>query len=373
MQTELSTLFNDLMALCDAPESSFYFTEPVYDGKQYRVFTYRLASFTEFQQKNASECRGHTFRLDGDTWVLASLPMAKFWNYGEHIGWGNDIDLDSIDMIMDKADGSLISTVSDGDGNYFLKSKTSFTSSQAVDAAKLVEADVYLRDKLDYLVDTGCTVNMEYVSPSNQIVIGYNEPALIVLNVRLNSTGEYMPYDMLVDTFGDRVIKTIQVPTDTSTFIVDTEALTGIEGYVVKLKSGLTFKLKTEAYCILHHLKDSINNPKRLWEACISETTDDLRALFKDDPISVARITEMEAKASKIYNHVDVVLNKFYNENKDLDRKSYAIKGQAELVKDGIFSLAMNLYIGRDSNIKEFLIKNYKSYGVSDEVAIISE
>ena len=132
-------------------------------------------------------------------------------------------------------------------------------------------------------------------------------------------------------------------------------------------------KHKTDAYCVLHHLKDSINNPKRLWAACVEETADDLRALFKDDPISIERITAMEAKASQTYNRIDKLVNGFYNENKDLDRKSYAIKGQAELVKEGVFSLAMNLYIGRDSNIKDFMVKNYKSFGISDEELAPSE
>ena len=84
MQSNLDTLFEDLTALCSGEESSFYSVDHVRNGVTYRVFTYRLASYTEFQQRNAIECRGHTFRLDGENdWTLASLPMQKFWNYGE--------------------------------------------------------------------------------------------------------------------------------------------------------------------------------------------------------------------------------------------------------------------------------------------------
>jgi T4 RnlA family RNA ligase len=372
MNTNLATLFDDLMALCEASES-FYFVDQTdnYDI-EYRVFTYRLASYTEFQQMNAIECRGHTFRKESDGWVLASLPMAKFFNYGEHVGWNTPMDLNSMSLIMDKLDGSLISTVKGRGGTHmFLKSKTSFSSTQATEAAALLNTEKYYDFTLTLrvLVGLGYTVNMEYMSPSNQIVIGYSEPTLTVLNVRNNATGEVLTHTLTVEYFGEEfVVKSHPIPEDGLAFLADAEKMTGIEGFVIQLADGLVFKHKTEAYCILHHLKDSINNPKRLWEACVSETADDLRALFRDDPISIEKIAAMEALASKNYNHLHKVVNAFYNENKDLDRKSYAIKGQAELLADGVFSLAMNLYIGRDANVKEFMIKNYKRFGVSDEV-----
>lgn len=374
MNTNLDTLFIDLMALCESNEA-FYFVDQ-YDakGNLYRTFTYRLASYTDFQNRNATECRGHTFRKEGDAWVLASLPMQKFFNYGEHVGWGTDMDLSSIVAVMDKLDGSLISTViSNGvTGEWFLKSKTSFKSQQVIEAFALVNSPSYQNfwETLYYYSGLGCTVNMEYVSPTNQIVIGYDKPMLKVLNVRDMFTGEYVPHSELIEQFGkDFVVSTFQLPSNPSDFMVEAEKMTGIEGFVIVLANGLWFKHKTEAYCILHHLKDSINNPKRLWEACVNETADDLRALFKDDPISIEKIGKMEVLAASVYNHVHKTVNAFFNENKDLSRKDYAIKGQSELMADGTFSLAMNLYIGREANVKEFLVKNYKRYGVKDEEA----
>lgn len=370
MENKFETLFDDLMALCESSESFYFSTQFDYAQVEYRVFTYRLASYTEFQLKGASECRGHTFRKDGDGWNLASLPMQKFFNYGEHLGWGTEMDLNTMELVMDKVDGSLISTVTDRTGSFFLKSKTSFTSQQAQDATAWLESEKGDRVRMGSHTAheaLGYTVNYEWVSPENQIVIGYTEPRLIVLNARHNVTGDYMPREMLEALFGDNnLVKVMDIPKNPADFMVEAEKMTGIEGFVIRLKNGLWFKHKTEAYCILHHLKDSINNPKRLWEACVNETGDDLRALFKDDPISIEKIGAMEAKASVVYNHVHKSVNTFHNENKGLSRKDYAIKGQAELSKDGTFSLAMNLYIGREANVKEFLVKNYKSYGISD-------
>lgn len=373
MNSNLDTLYDDLYALC-AQNDAFYFVDQMdANGDAYRVFTYRLASFTDFKNRNAIECRGHTFRADGDGWVLASLPMAKFWNLGEHIGWGTEMDFNAMAMVMDKLDGSLISTVTDAHTGWFLKSKTSFKSIQVQEATDLIHTDEYtmLRMGLSHANTHGYTVNMEYISPSNQIVIGYSKPMLKVLNARHKVTGKYVPREYLVATFGeDFVVNVHDIPVDGAVFLKEVENMKGIEGFVIQLSDGLMFKIKTDAYCILHHLKDSVNNPKRLWEACLMETSDDMRALFKDDPISIQKILDMEVKASNTYNYAHKKVSDFYETNKHLDRKSYAILGQSELLKENLFSLAMNLYIGRDMNLKEFLIKNYKQFGITDEEII---
>lgn len=373
MNTNLDTLFADLMELCSKTDS-FYFVDQTRNGRTYRVFTYRLASYTDFQNRNAIECRGHTFRQEGDKWVLVSLPMQKFFNYGEHLGWGTDMDLSKIVAVMDKLDGSLISTVTDFADDrgelFFLKSKTSFTSQQAIDARKWLDhpSNAKFHAAVTSAVVWGYTVNFEWVSPDNQIVIGYPEPKLIVLNARRIDNGDYMSRDLMVTFFGEEnIVKSFDIPADPHQFMVEAEQMKGIEGFIICFENGLWVKHKTEAYCVLHHLKDSINNDRRLWEACVNETADDLRALFHEDPISIAKIIDMEEKASNIYSHIHKTVYAFYADNKHLERKDYAIKGQAELSKEGIFSLAMNLYLGKEANIKEFMVKNFKKFGIRDE------
>lgn len=377
MNTQLSTLYPDLMALCQGDDSAFYYVDHVGpDGKNYRVFTYRLASFSDFQKRNAMECRGHTFRLNDDgTTELVSLPMQKFFNYGEHLGWGTQMDLNNITMVMDKLDGSLISTVAmySDDGAYvdfFLKSKTSFTSQQAIDAMAWLNRseNSEFRLKIASLVLTGHTVNMEFTSPDNTIVIVYPETRLTVLNVRDNKTGEYLSIDFIRHVFGvENVVKSVCVDGTPEKFIEQIENATGIEGVIICFVNGLWVKLKGKSYVALHSTKSSINNPKALWEVCVYEGADDVRALFHADALAVARINEMEEKVAKIYNHIHQTVHNFFNENKDLDRKSYAILGQEKLNREGLFSLAMNLYLGKECDIKAFMVKHYKRYGIKDE------
>lgn len=188
----MKTLFNDLMTLC-ASNEAFYFVDHVFMGDTYRVFTYRLASYSDFLLPGALECRGHTFRL-GETPELVSLPMEKFFNIGENPMTMN-LDWEQVTYVEDKRDGSLISTVKVGASDFILKSKTSLSSQQARDAMALLGTDAYtgLRDALSELTMQGCTVNMEYTAPDNQIVLGYKEAALRVLNVRYLDNGTYVP------------------------------------------------------------------------------------------------------------------------------------------------------------------------------------
>ena len=66
-------------------------------------------------------------------------------------------------------------------------------------------------------------------------------------------------------------------------------------------------------------------------EAVLEEATDDLRTLFHDDPLVIKMIEEMELFVEHKYNSLVSTVEAFYTENKDLERKEYAIKGQAEL------------------------------------------
>lgn len=214
---------------------------------------------------------------------------------------------------------------------------------------------------------SGYTVNLEWVSPNNRIVIGYLEPMLIVLNIRHRNCGSYVTIekdDYLyqftkneVDTKGLSLVDFVnQIP----------DMLDDIEGFIVKMKTGLWVKIKTNKYLALHHCKDSVNNPRRLWEVIVNEGIDDVRVIFHEDALLIKQIDEMQEKVDGIYNSMVTLVETFYKENKHLDRKDFAIKGQAEVPKI-YFSLVMNLYLEKPNDYKWFLIKHYKNFGIKDE------
>lgn len=361
----MKNLYQQLKALIETNDA-FYMVEQVFEGQTFEVFTYRMASYTEFLLDGALECRGHTF-FNGQ---LVSLPMEKFFNLGEN-PMTMELDLQDVVQIDDKLDGSLISTcyTSNNLPWFTLKSKTAFESPQATDANKLLR-DPSHKPLLDFcdlmLAGGGITVNMEYIGPKNRIVLGYPEPQLRVLNVRYHADGSYLSRDIMLDHGlpEEFLTATFGIPKNTTDWVDEVYDMVGIEGYVCTLSCGLKFKLKTKEYVKLHHSKDNVNNPRRLFECCIYEGSDDLRSLFVDDPEALKIIADMETQAVAIYNGVVSRVEKYYNENNKLIQKDYAIKGLTEFPKHE-FGLVMALYNGKTIDYKAFLCKHHRSYGIA--------
>lgn len=371
-------LWNDLMALVQGSEAFFYSDQSV-DGVWYRLFNYRLASYTEFMRPNGIECRGHMFQIteegkDAKPIRLAALPPEKFWNLYECPAT-MDLDLSEIDLIEDKADGSLISTYLytpyyGGDAALLLKSKGSLFSDQAQAAMQWLNTDdnKMFKSELLRLATLGYTVNLEWVAPDNRIVLPYEKAELRVLNIRNMADGTYLDRNQLPDfcrfTFS-RWTERFNVD-DPVAFVAHIPSMQNIEGFVVRLKSGQRVKIKTTWYLALHHTKDNINSPRRLFEAVLEEATDDMKTLFHDDPLAIQTILDMEAFVEEKYNHMVDVVERFYERNKHLDRKEYAILGQEELAGTMYFGLAMNKYVGKEFSYKEFLKKQWKKLGLTD-------
>jgi T4 RnlA family RNA ligase len=293
--------------------------------------------------------------------------MCKFFNLNEN-PFTMDLDLSEIHAIELKVDGSLISTFHH-EGRLACKSKGSINSFQSSRADALLEENLHLYQEIRELAYCGFTVNMEYLPRSDsehRVVIGHPEESLVVLSVRNNENGEYHGLDKLVGY--PELIKLwvdYVYPPDPEDFVKQIGNMDGVEGYIVYLPH-ICFKAKTLWYLTQHRAKDSVNSPRRLYEAVIAESTDDLRSLFFGDPHVIAKIDAMEQKVGHWYNELVEQVETFYAENKDLERKWYAIKGQQELPKI-IFGLAMQKYIGREINYKEFMIKKWKEFGIKDE------
>ena len=369
-------LYANLLDLCASTESFFYKDNPItdcdLDTRIYRVFSYRLPSYTDFCRPDALECRGHTFEIDseGNMIRLAALPPAKFFNNAENPMVMN-LDFTGARQIMFKMDGSLISSLTHY-GRLKLKSKMSFCSQQVLDAMDWINLpkNLAFKSELERLSSVhGITVNMEWISPTNRIVIGYQESKLVVLNARDNWDGAYVTDEWMlengfVETYS-RWVERVSVE-DANEFVKSVDRMTGIEGFVIELANGTFVKVKTDAYRSLHKTKDSITTPRRLFECILDQAADELRSLFHDDQFSLSLIRDMEDRVSKIYNHLVARVENFFSENRTLERKEYAIKGQKEL--NGMeFPLAMQKFLGKEVNYSEFLKGKWKDLGIKDE------
>lgn len=371
------TLYNQLLALVNVNEA-FFFKDQVLDDVIYRVFSYRLASYTDFCTDGALESRGIMFEMNQETPIrLAAMPMEKFFNDSEN-PFTMDLDYTTIQQVMLKMDGSLMSTYLHN-GELRIKSKTALASDHAMNAMRwlALPENSNFRSELEFIASLGFTVNMEYTSPepNMRIVIGYQEPRLTVLNVRYIANGKYILKEWFAlgqwRSITRHWVERVSI-TDGPAFVKSIADMVGIEGYVIRLASGQHVKKKTMWYAALHKTKDSITNPRRLFEVVLDEASDDLRQMFADDTYSLKAIDDMEIQVGKWYNHLVKSVEDFYDKYKDADRKTYAIAGQAELDSRG-FVIAMLIYTGKTFSYKELMKKWYKEFGLVDTFSTANE
>lgn len=337
----MNTLYQDLLSLCDSTEA-FYFVDQEKDEEKFRIFSYRLASYSDFLLPRAIESRGIMFNL-ADTSVPVCRPMEKFFNVGE-CPFTMNLDLSKTLMIMNKEDGSLISTYLTNKG-LRLKSKASLHSQQAIDAMEWLSKNPALKGELQEIAEEGYTLNFEWVAPWNRIVLEYTEPRLILLNVRNNETGEYLSRnDPLLRWISDLWVDTVSTD-DPAAFADSISTMIGIEGFVFVLPDQLV-KIKCNQYCSLHSALNEVNTSKKVAICVIEEGIDDLYALFKDNSETLSYMEDIECKVTAKFNHMIKTAERFHQDNKELSRKDYAIKAQS--MKDGYMSLYMNLYSGKE-------------------------
>lgn len=363
-----SSTYNDILKICKESET-FYYTDVYKNNKIFRLFNYRLANYNDWLLSPLTfELRGLMIEINNEEEFIrvASRPPAKFFNLYEN-PFVTDLNLDCIGLVSDKLDGSLISTFLI-DKQLGLKSKMSLTSDQALDAINWLNTQPILYNEFLRLANLEYTIYCEFCSPNNRIVIGYTNPCLTVLGVRNNITG--VEYDSTISPILSEFWVSTQQISNIKTFIPSIRDQIGIEGYVITLltgpHTGTRFKCKSDWYLSLHHCKDSVNNPRRLWEVIVNEGIDDVRSLFHDDALLIKQIDEMQQKVDHVYNSMINLVESFYNDNKHLERKDFAIKGQTDVPKLN-FSLCMNLYLGKQNDYKQFLVKHYKSFGIKDE------
>ena len=362
------SLYAQLDQLVKTSTTYFFKDVQLPQGQVMRIFNYRLASWTEFQQGGALDARGTMFDITVPTNPrLVCLPPQKFFNYGEGT---IDHSAATVGIIMDKRDGSLISTYTDDTGQLRLKSKGALWSDQAVAATKWLDGEPEFKSWLTMMDASGHTVNMEWTSPLNRIVVAYATQELRVLNLRNRNTGATTCPKWIHGVDRQRLVdyteQVITAPEVYERALVLTEG----EGYVVEmLVDNHTYYVKCKSlhYLMLHKLKDNITNPRALYELVLNDGSDDIRELLASDEVAMSMVRLMEAHVFPIYNGICDKLEQWHAAHAHLDRKSYAIKCKAE--HPTIMHLFMMKYVGNEYDVKQFMIKNFDMYSPADLLA----
>ena len=359
----------DLLIQLTEADPEFFYAEQILDNKIYHIFNYRLASYESFMNPKVADsyialsARGIMFDVtDKANIKIVSRPMNKFFNIEQ-----GELDRSNMKLVgyMDKLDGSLISTYLHN-GELKLKTKGSIKSEQAIAAMEWLDLpeNSEMKNFLKFHASkNNLTVNMEWTAPDNQIVLFYPEPSLRILNMVNNENGkiltaENIDKENLVNK--DIFVKSHKIPNMSLDDIVESiRNEQGNEGYILEFfdsdGNSHLVKVKNIWYVNLHQIKSNLNTTAKIIETIIDETSDDVRVLFSEDKHFLDNITRLENVVSPRISKIEADIEKFYSDNKELSRKDYAIKAQAEL--QPYMSLAMNLYIGKETNYKEFFKK----------------
>ena len=377
-------IFDDLMKLTSENDAFMWKDFVSEGGGTFRIFSYRLASYSDFLEPSALECRGTMFHVSeaGEFIGIASRTPMKFFNaYENPFTMFDKSTLSSeIAVVMDKLDGSIISTFMDVDFEVRTKSHASLNSDHAKNSNVLLQNDRDFYNEVHYAESMGYTVNMEYTSPEYRIVLPYQEDNLTVLNLRHRSTGELLVGNRLKQFSPVLYARSVfakcgeidpSFPMKETLYdsIEATRSMQDIEGFVLILKDGRMCKIKTDWYCALHFTKDSINVDSRLYEAVITGASDDLKQMFSTDAYSIKKIEKMEQLIFSCYNKLVHDSESFYEANKHLERKEYALKVQSELPNElGKPGIVFSLYNQKPVDYKAIMMKYMKDVLLNFEV-----
>lgn len=359
------SLYDDLMALCSGEDATFYYVDHISNNITYRVFCYRIASYTDFMKPNALNCRGTMFKLNyaGEMDSLVALPPKKFFNWKENPTTMN-LDLTKVAYVMDKMDGSLMTTYL-MDSQAILKSKTSLTSEQAKAAnIYLDHADRFaLRGFLFSMLMRGYSVSLEFTAPENRIVVGYQEEKLTILEARNMLTGDELAYSDLyamAQLFScNGYMVTNHKIDNTEDFINSIADITdNIEGFVVVMEDGQKMKIKTDYYKNLHSIKMNLDSDSNIISLVVNENDDDVIASFPDDQYLRDKINFFKDKLKKIFVLLSVVED-YCIRYSYMDRKAFAIKSKA-ILAGPLFGFAMTKYQNKEFNLKQFLLRKFE-------------
>lgn len=351
------------MNLCQT-DNLFYSIDqiglPHAGSKTYRIFSYQIVKYSDWLLPDSTRARGIMFEIDPITEEpirLACLPMDKFFNRNE-TPITMDIDPNDILVVMDKMDGSIISQYSDG-GYLRLKSNKSIQSDVAYKAMQYLETQPVLKQFLVECETENIQVNMEFISPDNQIVIKYPEDRLVILNFRDRLTGDYLdPSQLDISHVTEYMVTRYEIEGDMSEWLDNVRHERGIEGYVI-LTDKLMFKEKTDWYRNLHSIKSEFTSPKRIINNILYNQLDDARTLFVDDPEFIEILDRYEEHVVSVVNNTIQNVQEQFEKNRGKDAKQYALgyKGIPDY-RDIYFRM-------RDtdgSQVHELVIKFYKKY-----------
>lgn len=271
------------------------------------------------------ECRGIV--LEKGTWSVVAKPFGRFFNAGEDqeefkkFNW-NDF------VCNTKEDGSL-GIVYHYNGEWHFNTSGSFGLGEICSFIKKSWREVFWEtfpgDKTK--LNPSYTYLFELCTPYNKIIRAYPKPQVFLLGVFDRNTCQEFSCaeeDALAKEIGlQRPVQYhFRSMAEITSFLQEKQlADKTFEGVIIRDDKNLRFKIKTETYLALHHLKDNGNifNPSRLVPLLLNEGKDEILAYF---PEVKETMLQVEDTLTKEWNKLQAIWEQHHQ---IADQKAFAL------------------------------------------------
>lgn len=303
------------------------------------------------------ECRGLIFDKEGK---IMSRPFHKFFNVNEREETQiNCLDMSQPHTIFEKMDGSMIRPLI-SEGKFRLGTKMGITNI-SVDAEKWLRSATDYEEKSDWLINClrylEVTPIFEWVSPTNQIVINYDKSDLVLLAIRGNKSGKYMPLDenapfTIVPQYGS-------VEGNIGEYIERQRGAEGREGDIIRFSDGHMLKIKNDWYVRIHKALDRVQFDRNIVDLIINENIDDVVPLMPQREID--RIRDFETRFWKAFQVKEDMLRAERDicaQLYDDDRKRIALEFVPRLENKAEATFIFRMIDGHD--LRELLLNHVR-------------
>lgn len=221
--------------------------------QEHELYIYNYTAKTQYESlwdDVTLNCRGLILNKDDE---LIARPFKKFFNLGEK---ENQIIPNEPFEIYEKLDGSL-GILYWINNKAFISTRGSFNSNQAIRATNILYKKY---PNIINKLDRNLTYLFEIIYPENRIVVDYGEREDIILIGMIDKmSGEELN---LID-IGFPIVKKIEGANSINELKNKSEV--NKEGFVVKFKNGLRYKVKFEEYLRIHRIVTNVSNIS-IWE-----------------------------------------------------------------------------------------------------------
>ena len=268
------------------------------------------ASFTGAWTPGERVSRG--LIINYETGEVVAHPFNKFFNLGQM----PESSLDDLGIFeaTDKLDGSMVSVFRMTQiGPLLTATRGSFASNQAIWASHHLAANY---PKLASDMPAGLTLIFEVIYPGNEgPLLSYGDTESMTLIGARNQDGLDLSYHKLVSLsggFGLNLVKSCEIKSSSDLQGLK-ETAKGVEGWVIRLPSGLRVKVKTDEYLkilrLVNHLtprrvRDVLLNSSKNGPA-LQELVQELPDEFKDEILGMAaklikKVVEMQDEVNEV-------------------------------------------------------------------------